>query len=404
MTKAAGHRERIVLYALLTSLTAVSIDALLPALPVIAVELDPAPFLSTQHVISLFIFGMVFGELCLGPISDAIGRKKALLGGLSVFAAGTAIAMSAGSLEMLVLGRILQGVGVSGPKIATRAMIRDQYEGDAMARVMSFMFTLIILVPMLAPFLGQAIMTAAGWRAVFLLYLAMGMVCAIWLALRQPETLARGKRRRISVSLLTQNAKRILANRRVSLLILATGFVFGIQLLYLSTAVDLFGDAYGITRRFPAYFAALALATGLATLLNGTLVMKFGMDRMARAGFVGLTAVGVLLLLGSALWDGRPPLALFMLLGFAGFFSVGILFGNMNAMAMRSLGEVAGLGAALIASGSSLVATGFALGFGALYDGTTGYLALGFLVAGAASMVLSEVSASGDPSPVRPAR
>ena len=155
-------RERIALYALLTSLTSVSIDALLPGLRAIGADLGISPPLSTQHIISLFILGMAFGELLLGPLSDALGRKKALILGLCVYAAGTAVAMLAGSLEMVVFGRFLQGVGVAGPKIATRAMIRDQFEGDAMARVMSFMFTLFILVPMLAPALAQVIIAAAG--------------------------------------------------------------------------------------------------------------------------------------------------------------------------------------------------------------------------------------------------
>ncbi|MGJ7037542.1 MFS family permease [Shinella sp. BE166] len=156
MTSSISFRERIALYALLTSLTSLSIDALLPGLREIGADVGVAPPLSTQHVISLFIFGMAFGELLLGPLSDAIGRKKALVLGLCVYAAGTIIAMLAGTLEMVILGRFLQGVGVSGPKIATRAMIRDQFEGDAMARVMSFMFTLFILVPMLAPALARA--------------------------------------------------------------------------------------------------------------------------------------------------------------------------------------------------------------------------------------------------------
>lgn len=147
-------RERVVLYALLTALTAVSIDALLPALREIGTAFAPAPPLTARHVVSLFILGMACGELVLGPVSDAVGRKRALLAGLCVYAAGTLAALFASSLEGLILGRILQGVGVAGPKIATRAMIRDQFEGDAMARVMSLLFSLFILVPMVAPALG----------------------------------------------------------------------------------------------------------------------------------------------------------------------------------------------------------------------------------------------------------
>ncbi|GGB08844.1 MFS transporter [Brucella endophytica] len=400
MTISPSFRERIVLYALLTSVTSISIDALLPGLRVIGAEVGVSPPLSTQHIISLFIFGMVFGELLLGPLSDAMGRKRALLLGLAVYCAGTVIAMLAGSLEMVILGRFLQGVGVSGPKIATRAMIRDQFEGDAMARVMSFMFTLFILVPMLAPALGQAIIAAGGWRSIFGLYLATACLAGLWLVLRQAETLPPERRIPFRPRLLVLNGLRILGNRRVVLLIAATGFVFGAQLLYLSTAADLFLDAYGIEETFPVYFALLAASIGLASFLNARLVQRFGMDAMARAAFIGLSMAGLAMLLAALLWGGRPPLAVLMITGFAAFFAIGVLFGNLNAMAMRSLGQVAGLGASLIASGSSLVATLFAVGMGHFYDGTPLNLASGFFLAGAVSLVLSEISARGSAGPV----
>jgi DHA1 family bicyclomycin/chloramphenicol resistance-like MFS transporter len=404
MTSSISFRERIALYALLTSLTSVSIDALLPGLRQIGEDVGVAPPLSTQHIISLFIFGMAFGELLLGPLSDAMGRKKALVLGLGVYAIGTITAMLAGSLEMVILGRFLQGVGVSGPKIATRAMIRDQFEGDAMARVMSFMFTLFILVPMLAPALAQGLISFAGWRSVFGVYLVMTVFLGLWLVMRQPETLPAAKRISFRPKLLFRNGWRILSKRRVALLIIATGIVFGAQLLYLSTAADLFFDAYGIKETFPLYFAVLATGIGLASFLNAKLVQRFGMDTMARAAFMGLASVGLLMLLASALWGGRLPLVALMMFGFSAFFAIGVLFGNLNAMAMRSLGQVAGLGASLIASGSSLIATLFAIGIGSFYDGTTMNLAVGFFIAGVSSLTLAELAVQGDTSPVEAAR
>lgn len=404
MTSSISFRERIALYAFLTSLTSLSIDALLPGLRQIGEDVGVAPPLSTQHIVSLFIFGMVFGELLLGPLSDAMGRKKALVLGLGVYVLGTVIAMLAQSLEMIILGRFLQGVGVSGPKIATRAMIRDQFEGDAMARVMSFMFTLFLLVPMLAPALGQLVIANGGWRGIFIFYVVGAALLAFWLVMRQPETLPLDKRISFRPKLLLLNGRRILSNRRVAMLIAATGLVFGAQLLYLSTAADLFLDAYGIAETFPFYFAILAAGIGLASFLNSQLVQRFGMDVMARCAFVGLTSAGLLMLLASAVWDGRPPLAVFMLLGFAAFFAIGVLFGNLNAMAMRSLGQVAGLGASLIASGSSLIATLFAIGMGAFYDGTALNLSAGFFLAGTTSLILAELAARGNTAPVKAAR
>ncbi|MDW5313908.1 multidrug effflux MFS transporter [Rhizobium sp. PL01] len=404
MTSSISFRERIALYALLTSLTSLSIDALLPGLRQISEDVGTAPPLSTQHVISLFIFGMAFGELLLGPLSDAMGRKKALVLGLGVYMAGTITAMLAGSLEMVILGRFLQGLGVSGPKIATRAMIRDQFEGEAMARVMSLMFTLFILVPMLAPALAQGLISFAGWRSVFGVYLVMAVLLGLWLAMRQPETLPAEKRIPFRPKLLFLNGRRILSKRRVVLLIIATGIVFGAQLLYLSTAADLFFDAYGIKDTFPLYFAMLATGVGLSSFLNAELVLRFGMDTMARTAFMGLASTGLLMLLASVLWGGLLPLAALMVFCFSAFFAIGILFGNLNAMAMRSLGQVAGLGASLIASGSSLIATLFAIGIGHFYDGMTTYLAAGYCIAGVSALILAELAMQGDPSPVEAAR
>ncbi|URK88314.1 hypothetical protein LP421_13545 [Rhizobium sp. RCAM05350] len=183
---------------------------------------------------------------------------------------------------------------------------------------------------------------------------------------------------------------------------MATGLVFGAQLVYLSTAADLFFDVYGIADTFPFYFAVLATGIGLASFLNAKLVQRFGADSMARYGFVGLAAAGLAMLAASGFWDGRPPLSVLMLLAFSAFFAIGVLFGNLNAMAMRSLGQVAGLGASLIASGSSLIATLFAIGLGAFYDGTTLTLSAGFFLAGISALALAELAVWGMPPRWRP--
>lgn len=385
-------RSRLILYALLTSLTSLSIDALLPGLRQIGLELGAAPPLSTHHVISLFIFGMAFGELVIGPLSDAFGRKRALLGGICVYLLGTAIGLFAQSLEMVLIGRFLQGVGVSGPKIATRAMIRDQFEGDAMARVMSFMFTLFILIPMLAPALAQGLIAVAGWRSIFAAYLVIAVCLCIWFTGRHPETLPVNRRIPFRPRLLFLNALRILSSPRVTLLIIATGLVFGAQLLYLSTAADLFFEAYGVAETFPLYFAALALAMGLASFINARLVHRLGTVTMARIGFICLTTVSLLMLVATFVEVGALPFVAFLSLLFLAFFAIGILFGNLNAMAMQTLGNVAGFGASLIASGSSLVATAFAVGFGSFYSANTIYLGVGFFAAGLSSLTLAEVA------------
>ena len=230
----------------------------------------------------------------------------------------------------------------------------------------------------------------------------MAVALVVWLVARQPETLAPEHRIALRPVILWRNALRIAGNRRVALLIVATGLIFGAQLLYLTIAADLFFDVYGIAETFPAYFAALAAGVGLASFTNAQLVRRFGMRAMARLALVGLALFGCAMLAASLLYSGSPPLPVFMGLGFAVFFCIGVLFGNLNAMAMQSLGRIAGLGASMIASGSSLVAVVFAVVLGAFYDQSTVPLAIGFALAGVVSLVLEEWTSGASLDPIEP--
>jgi len=380
--------EFVALFSLTTSLTALSIDAMLPALRDIGTALAVAEANNTQFVITLFIFGMVFGEIFFGPLSDAVGRKRAILSGLALFGLGAVVAMTANSLEQVLLGRFIQGVGCAGPKIASRALIRDQYEGAAMARIMSFIFMVFILVPMLAPALGQAILTVADWRAVFLVFLVLAAVVAAWMGLRQPETLDPARRIRLSLPTLLANGALILRHGKVMAYTAAAGLIFGALLLYVSTAPAMFFDLYGIDETFPLYFAIIAFGIGIASFSNSQLVMRYGMHRLAVIALSGLVLFSGALLAVAAQYGGVPPFAAFMTLCFLAFACNGLLFGNLNAMAMQSLGRVAGLGASMIASLSSLVAVVISVALGRFYDMTLYPLAAGFLLAGALSLVL----------------
>jgi len=184
----------------------------------------------------------------------------------------------------------------------------------------------------------------------------------------------------------------------------STGLIFGAQLLYISTAPDLFFDAYQIERTFPLYFAGLATAMGLASFLNARLVQHFGMRAMVRAGLTGLTGLSLIMMIASLINAGDLHLLVLLALLFGAFFAIGILFGNLNALAMQTLGQTAGLGASLIASGSSAIATVFAVGTGSLYGGNAMYLAFGFLLASASALLLTEAAMRGDEAPIEAAR
>ncbi|MGD1879239.1 MAG: multidrug effflux MFS transporter [Kiloniellaceae bacterium] len=380
--------EFVALLSLTTSLTALSIDAVLPALRDIGEALAVSEAKDTQLVVTLFILGMVFGEIFFGPLSDALGRKRAILIGLVLFSLGAVVAMTAGSLEQVLLGRIIQGIGCAGPKIAARALVRDQYEGPAMARIMSFIMMVFILVPMLAPALGQLVLTVADWRSIFFVFLAIAAIVAAWLGLRQPETLAPERRVRFSPVTILANGLLIARHAKVMAYTFCAGFIFGAFLLYLSTAQAMFLDLYGIGDTFPLYFAILALGIGIASFTNSQLVMRYGMHRLSVIALSGVVVLAGALFVAGLLYDGVPPFGVFMTLCFMAFFCNGLLFGNLNAMAMQSLGRVAGLGASMIASISSLVAVVLSVTVGRFYEASVVPLAAGFLLAGCVSLAL----------------
>ncbi|MGJ8585063.1 MAG: MFS transporter [Marinosulfonomonas sp.] len=405
MSHSTAHRfEFIALVALLTSLTAFGLDAILPAMPAIGQELQVAVPTQLQLIVTMFTLGMVFGEVLFGPLCDAIGRKSAILLGIAIFCVGSVLAMTASSIEQVVLGRILQGIGVSGPKIGARTLVRDKFSGEAMAQVMSLVFTIFILVPMLAPAIGQGMTLLTGWRGLFGFYVAVAVLAGAWLALRQPETLPVERRIALAPGRILRNGARILRHPVVLAHSFAAGLIFGAQLLYLSTAHSLIAEVYGKGLWFPYYFAVLALGIGIASFINARLVLRFGMAFLVNAALIAMAGLSAAVLGIAWFYSGVPPFWVFMAMFFAIFFCLGILFGNLNAISMQALGAVAGLGSSMIASVSSLIAVVFSMSLGWFYTATILPVAFGFLAASVAAKLAVNASRRGDEYSVLPAR
>ena len=190
----SSQKEFIFLVALLTATVAMSIDTMLPALGMIANDFGVSDPNRRQYIITTFFAGMTIGTLIAGPISDSTGRKPAIFGGLLIYLAGSALCLFSTSFEMLLAGRALQGIGAASPRIVSMAMVRDGQGGAAMARIMSFVMSVFMLVPILAPSIGQLVLFVASWRMIFVGFLVMAIIAAIFLEVRQEETLAREKR------------------------------------------------------------------------------------------------------------------------------------------------------------------------------------------------------------------
>ncbi|MBO9454453.1 multidrug effflux MFS transporter [Paracoccus sp. R12_1] len=358
--------------AFLFATIAFSIDAMLPALPDIAAELTPDNVNRAQLILTVFVAGMGVGTLFAGPISDAIGRKRAITIGFGIYAAATVIAIFANSIEMLLVARFVQGLGASGPRIVGLALVRDLYAGREMARITSFVMMVFIIVPALAPSIGAGMIYLAGWHGVFIGFLLFALIGCSWLNLRQSETLPPERRRPLRAGPLREAAREVLTSRHVMLCTLILTLGFGQMFGLLSSAQQLFGEAYGKGDAFPAWFAAMALLSGSGTILNATFVTRFGMRRIAKWAYIMQTCVSATMLI--LLLSGALPPALhfpaFFVWCVSVFFMAGVTFGNLNALALQYMGHIAGMAASIVAAISTVLATLIAAPVGQLYNGT----------------------------------
>lgn len=381
--------EFTTMVALMISIVAMATDIMMPALGVIGSELGVEDPNDAQLVISSLFAGFAVGQLVAGPLSDAIGRKRTIYIGYAIFIAGCLTSLYATDLMTMLAGRILQGLGAAPSRIITVAIVRDSYHGRPMARVMSIAMAVFILVPAVAPSIGQGLIIAADWHATFQFLIGMAVICFSWFALRQPETLTPEKHRPFSLKAIYGGIRDFASRRMAVGYTVSAGIVFGAFLGYLSSAQQIFQTTYQLGELFPIYFGIAALAIGTASIVNSKLVMKLGMRYLSRRALIGIIFVSSAMLIGTAAqWQGIPPLPLFMAWLMCTFFCVGMLFGNFNALAMEPLGHMAGLGSALVGALQSFISLPLGWAVGHFYDGTVLPLVGGFAVLATLSILM----------------
>jgi len=390
-----GFVEFVIMIALMTSMVALSIDAMLPALPFIASDLGLANPNDSPYVITVFFAGMASGQLVFGPLSDSVGRRPAIIAGLCVFAAGSLLSLFAADYTQMLLGRLLQGFGAAGPRIVSIALVRDSYRGREMARVMSFIMTVFILVPVFAPAVGQGILLIADWRTIFGLFLALAFGIGSWFWARQPETLVPAHRVSFSLARLALDTLGILRLRAALGYALTMGFVFGAFIGYLASSQQIFQVQYGLGKLFPLYFGILAGIIGCASLVNARLVTRLGMRRLSKLALQAMCLLSAGFLLLAWYRGGHPQLSWLMLYLLPLFFCFGILFGNLYAMAMEPLGHIAGLGSAVVGSLATFISAIFGTLVSSAYDGTVLPLVLGFTLLGLGGLAILQWTQSG---------
>jgi DHA1 family bicyclomycin/chloramphenicol resistance-like MFS transporter len=379
--------EFIIIMASLMSLVALSIDALLPAISDISKSIHIVDLKNNQLFITMIFLGLGFGQLISGPLSDSFGRKPIIYVGFIVFAFASLICVFASSLEMMIVGRLLQGIGLSAPRTISIAMVRDRFSGNYMAKVMSFIVVIFILVPVIAPALGKLMLDSYGWRSIFYSQLVFGFFVMIWFWKRQPETLKPENKKKFKFSLFINGAKEFIKHKNAVIFTLFSGFITGSFMVYLSASQIIFEQQYNLKEEFPFIFAGLAISIGLATFLNGNLVVRLGMYKLVSIFTVVFTIVPIIYI---SLFSGESNPSIYVLLIFFGiqFFSIGFLFGNTRALAMESIGHIAGVGAAINGFGSTIMAVPIATFIGSFINDRALPLFIGFFICGFLSLTL----------------
>lgn len=386
-TKQISKLEFIALMAFLMSIVALSIDALLPALDQIGLSIGIQDARDNQLLVTMIFLGLGFGQLIFGPLSDSFGRKPIIYIGFILFVLASILCVNAQSIEVMVIGRILQGIGLSAPRTISIAMVRDSFSGNYMAKIMSFIVVIFILVPVIAPAIGKIILDAFGWKAIFNSQLFFGLLIMFWLWKRQPETLAKEKRTKFRLSLFIDGTKEFLKHKQAVIFTLVSGFITGSFMVYLSASQHIFQEQYQLTEEFPYIFAGLAISVGFATFLNGTFVMRFGMLKLVTVFLIVFTLIP---LLYSFLFYNSTNPSITVLLIFCAFqfFAIGFLFGNLRALAMQPVGHIAGVGAAINGFASTIMAVPIATYIGSFIIEDALPLFIGFFFCGLISLIL----------------
>ena len=382
MPRRLSQPEFIAMIAMLFATIAFTIDAMLPALPQIGQELSPDNLNRAQLILTSFVLGMGVGTFFTGPLSDAFGRKPVIMAGALLYCLSAAAAWMAQSLEPLLVARFLQGLGAAGPRVVAIAIVRDLYEGRQMAKLMSLVMLIFTLVPAIAPTLGAGIIALVGWRGIFGAFVGFSVISAIWVGLRQSETLPPDARRPLRAPVLWEAVVEVFSTPMVRLSIAVQTLCMGMLFAVLSTTQQVYDITFGRGESFPLWFAFTALIAASASVINAALVVRLGMRYLVTLALAGQILLSALMLLISLTgpWPDTIAFPAWFIWTTSVFFMVGLTMGNLNALAMEPMGHIAGMAASIISAMATVVSVCIAAPVGLAFDGTPLPLATAVLV------------------------
>jgi len=384
--KTIGPRELTVMMASLMALNALAIDSMLPAFPAMAKGLGLTDANRIQYVISVFLAGTGIGALVHGPLSDRFGRRPVLLTatiGAAIFSLACSISPS---FEMLLAMRFAHGLMAAAMGVLVVSVIRDQFEGDAMARRMSTIFLIFMIVPIIAPTIGQLVLLFAGWRTIFDLMAFMAVAAAIWVYYRLPETLHPENVIPIEPHALAKAWKSVIFNRNAAGYMLGAGIVQGALFGYLNSSPQLFDIVFGAADFFTIGFAIVAIGIAVSNFTNSRIVERFGARRVSQAALVTFICLGAMQLAAAEFAPRSLPL--FLILLTANMAMVGFIGSNFSSIAMTPFGHVAGAASSFQSFAKTVLAAAIGAGIGQQFDGSAIPVAAGFLLCGLIALAL----------------
>lgn len=381
-----GARETIALLAALMALNAIAIDSMIPALEDIATHLGVTEENRRQLVLVAYTLGFGVGQLFWGPLADRFGRKPTMTAGIAVYVVLAFLCSAAPTFEILILARVFQGAAAAATRVIVLAMVRDLFEGEAMARVMSLVAMVFMVVPVMAPSVGQLILTVGPWQAIFWALGLFGLVVGLWSFFRIPETLRPEHRRSLSIADLREGALAVVSDRQSIGYTLAQTALFAGLIAYIASIQQIVFDVFRRPELIGMVFAAVAAPMALASFTNSKLVGRFGLRRVAHIGVVAFSLFAL----------SHAAIATFVGENLVGFVigqalvlaSFSFCAANMNTLAMERMAPVAGMASSIqgVISTTLAALAGFAIG--QAFNGTQIPYLWGLTLCGAAGITL----------------
>ncbi|EZP73783.1 Bicyclomycin resistance protein [Sphingomonas paucimobilis] len=379
-------REFVLLSACLIAMNALSIDPMLPALPDIGRDLGIAQPNDRQLIISVYFMGLGIGSLLFGVLSDRFGRKKVLGSAMALFILSSVVCASAQSFAMMLTGRAMAGFFAGSSRVIAVSIIRDRFRGDAMARVMSLIFAVFMLIPVIAPAFGQAILWIAPWRWIFWILSILTTLILLWMLIRLPETLARENRIPISISSLLRTVKLIVTTRSSIGYMLASGVAMSGLIGFILSIQQIFFDVFDAQAIFPFAFAAMAGSMGIGSLVNSRLVSRFGARRLSQGALLGLILTNIVHVI--VILTGLETLVSFLILQSVTMLMVSFTASNFSSISMEPFSRGAGAASSFQSFLTTAVSSALGSLVGLSFDGSTLPLTVGMLSFGILSLLV----------------